>query len=211
LYRLWLRTAAIIELGGVIVIVPTELADYTGNFIRMYVLTQFPAWRPFAFRYAQKANVLSADFFVDKPLSIHSNFSSLTFEGKSGSLGEVYEETYTIDSQLSVDSLNTQSAFDITGGPMILARTLQPTKLTVFYLYHKGFRKSDDNRVLFNADVNTVIFASRHRLVEDIGFTTKDIDERNVQLEFSRCDPRLISQAVNEITGIFSGYMGKVG
>ena len=81
-------------MGEKSIIVPNQLAPVIANVVRSYALSQFPSWRPFAYRFSGKAHLMSVDLFTDKPLDIHCNFSKLQFLGESAPIGSVKEEVY---------------------------------------------------------------------------------------------------------------------
>lgn len=66
-------------MGEKSIVVPSQLAPVIANTVRSYALSQFPSWRPFAYRFLGKAQLMSVDLFIDKPLDIHCNFSKLQF------------------------------------------------------------------------------------------------------------------------------------
>lgn len=191
-------------MGEKSIIVPSQLASAIANIVRSYALSQFPSWRPFAYRFSGKAHLMSVDLFTDKPLDIHCNFSKLQFSGKSTTLGSVIEEVYDVDvGGLSISKLKEQSAFSCEGEDIVLARSLQPTKFSVYYLYQKGLSSIEQNRSLIDLDYNTVVFASRHTLVTDLGFRIVEKDNTFSMITFFGCDEKFIDNTLCELSTMF--------
>lgn len=186
------------------IIIPTPLAEKAADFVRSYALSQFPTWRPFAFRFEGRASLLSTDSFLDKPLDIYTKISSLTFTRESAPLGTIREESYEISSELSTSGLISQSnLFKITGNNLILARVLNPTRLVVYYLYQRDKTVMEDNRNLISADANTVVFASRHTLIDDLGFNKTDLDDGTSRIDFFGCDEKIIMDSLEAVSNLF--------
>lgn len=191
-------------MGEKSIVVPSQLAPVIANTVRSYALSQFPSWRPFAYRFLGKAQLMSVDLFIDKPLDIHCNFSKLQFLGKSATLGSVIEETYDVDmSGLSLSKLKEQSTFSCVGEDGILARSLQPTKFSVYYLYQKGLSSIEQNRSLILMDYNTVVFATRHTLITDLGFRITEKDNYFSTITFFGCNEKFIDNALSELSSMF--------
>ena len=183
--------------------VPTQLSELAGNFVRTYALSQFPSWRPFAYRFESRASLLSNSLFIDKPLDIHTKISKLKFVCEGGELGEIREEAYSVSNSFYVKDLVEQSNFMVSGEGSMLSRALNPTSLTVYYLFQKGLTTEEGNRNLVGLDENMVVFASRHTVIDDLGFSIKEIDEGVSQVDFYGCDAQLIQTALTEVSQIF--------
>ena len=52
-------------MGEKSIIVPSQIAPVIANTVRSYALSQFPSWRPFAYRFSGKAHLMSVDLFTD--------------------------------------------------------------------------------------------------------------------------------------------------
>lgn len=187
-----------------VITVPKQLSKMAANLVRSYALSQFPNWRPFAYRFMGKANLMSADLFVEKPLDIHCNFSALKFDGEDVALGSVVEETYEINStSFSLSDLKQQSHFDCSGKDSVLMRTLDSTQLTVYFLYQMGLSSEEDNRNLVTEDTNIVFFASRHTIIDNLGFSVTDSQDGLSKITFFGCDEKIIYNSLKGLTNIF--------
>ena len=191
-------------MGEKSIIVPSQIAPVIANTVRSYALSQFPSWRPFAYRFSGKAHLMSVDLFTDKPLDIHCNFSKLQFLGKSTTLGSVVEEVYDVDiGGLSISKLKEQSTFSCVGEDITLARSLQPTKFSVYYLYQKGLSTVEQNRFLVVIDYNTVVFGTSHTLITDLGFRITEKDNYLSTVTFFGCEENFIDNTLSELSNIF--------
>ncbi len=187
------------------IVVPSALSYMFANLIRSYALSQFPEWRAFAYQFESQANLLVNECFIEKPVDIHCRFSSLVLDAPAANLGKVYSETYQIDSVFRVEDLRKQSKiFHVKGGDIVLARTLKPTSLTVYYLYQKGLQEENINRALIPQNSNTVFFATRHTKLENLSFQVEDLKNGNSSLDFYGCDEIFIRKTLEEIGKIFT-------
>ncbi|GHU52998.1 hypothetical protein AGMMS49975_10020 [Clostridia bacterium] len=186
------------------VVVPKAVAQTYANLVRVYALSQFPSWRPFAYRFEGKASLLSTDLFVDKPLNIHCEFSRLSFEGISGENGAVLSEKYSVGSAFSVGELKANSNFSVLGADAKIAQAVSPTKIEVYYLYDVGVRNESENRALIKVDSNIVVFSTRHSKLDAFGFKIDDADAANSRISFSGIDDSVITDSLTGLQKLFS-------
>ena len=186
------------------IVVPKDMAKQIQNIVRLYALSQFPAWRPFAFRFESEANVITTAVFAEQPLDIYGKMSALTYNGSEAAIGTVVDEQYTISGAFTVGNLRKAARWSIEGEEGVIARALRPTALNVYYVYSKGMNTEQMNRNLIAADGNTVVFATRHTLISDIHAKEEEIDSLHTRLTFIGCDEKIIRQSIEGLKNIFT-------
>lgn len=182
--------------------VPTSIANNVAILVRSSILTMFSSWRPFAYTYTNDANLLSAGgSFIESPCAIHSAFSNLDYSsfGKAEE-NNVIEKIYTVSKG---NILLTSDIVQTAPSSIPIATAQEDTTLTVHFLYSSGLSSDKRNRTFIGESKQSVVFATRHTIVEDIGFTISDNGNNQSTIIFSNVTDELLQQVFNIISNLF--------